>query len=65
MSKEFWNWVANRKAHDNPRGDFIRDSRDLLATGVDPGKAIRRVGTSNEALTEYNRLCEQWGNNLG
>ena len=58
MSKEFWNWVASRKAHDNPRGDFIRDARWLLAAGKDPDTVIKRA--CSEALAEYYRLRRQW-----
>ena len=29
-NSEYWEWVVSRKAYDNPRGDFIRDSRDVI-----------------------------------
>ena len=58
MSKDFWNWVASRRVHDNPRGDFIRETRDLLAGGNDPDKALGHA--DSVALDEYDRLRKQW-----
>lgn len=29
-SKDFWRWVAGKRAAEGPRGDFIQDTRDLL-----------------------------------
>ena len=58
MSKDFWNWVASRRAHDNPRGDFIRDTRDRLADGNDPDKPL--ACADSVALGEYDRLHKQW-----
>lgn len=59
----FWYWVAERRAHDNPRGDFVRDTRDLLSRDRDPATAI--VGGCEEALRwrdilreEYDRVAE-------
>ena len=59
MSNEFWNWVASKRAHENPRGDFIRDTRELLANGKDPDKVIYRAACS-EALDEYHRFRRRW-----
>ena len=38
---EYWNWVISRRAHNNPRGDFIKDTRDALADGSDPNVEIQ------------------------
>ena len=27
----FWEWVISRRVTDNPRGDFIKDTKDLVA----------------------------------
>jgi len=29
-SKDFWRWVAGKRVTEDPRGDFIQDTRDLL-----------------------------------
>lgn len=54
----FWRWVVSRKAGDDPRGDFIRDTRDLLNNGGDPEP---RIATAcPEAQAEYERLRRQY-----
>ena len=54
----FWKWVTGRKAHNNPRGDFIRDTRNLVEAGIEPGSRI--LGASTEAKTEYWRLLREF-----
>lgn len=39
----FWKWVCRRKAHDNPRGHFIRDTRNLVRIGIDPASRLQRL----------------------
>lgn len=58
MTADFWAWVASRRAHQNPRGDFIRDTRDLLAAGIDPSTRI--VGACEEARREHEKLRREW-----
>ena len=54
----FWQWVASRRAGENPRGDFIRDTRDFLGAGGDPEE---RIATAcPEARDEYERLQRQY-----
>ncbi|MDE0004587.1 MAG: hypothetical protein OXQ29_18005 [Rhodospirillaceae bacterium] len=59
----FWFWVAGRKAHDNPRGDFIYDTRDLLERGIDPDTRI--MSGCGEAKVQYERLKSQWERETG
>ena len=54
----FWKWVCARRAHDNPRGDFIRDTRDLVRIGIDPG--TREASMYWEAEREYDRLRREY-----
>ena len=54
----FWTWVCTRRAHDNPRGDFIRDTRCLVGTGVGPN--TRLAGACPEAREEHDRLRRQY-----
>lgn len=54
----FWKWVTGRRAHDNPRGDFIRDTRDLVKAGLDPGPRI--LGAPTEVRAEYERLLREF-----
>lgn len=54
----FWTWVCAQPDHNDPRGDFIRDTRDLVRGGVDPGTRI--VGGSLEARAEHDRLRREY-----
>lgn len=45
--ESFWSWVCSRRAHDNPRGDLIRDTRCLVGAGVDP--STRLISACSEA----------------
>ena len=54
----FWHWVCNLRAGDNPRGDFIRDTRDLLIGGEDPDTS--HFSACAEATQEYIKLRVQW-----
>ena len=58
MPDSFWEWVASRNAGDNPRGDFIRDTRTLLAAGSDLN--VRIVSACAEAREEYEKLKKRW-----
>lgn len=58
MTGDFWAWVASRRAHQDPRGDFIRDTRDLLAAGIDPSTRIGRA--CGEARREHEKLRREW-----
>ena len=40
QSKRFFAWVASRRAGDNSRGDFIRDTREALANGAPTEAAL-------------------------
>lgn len=54
MDGRFWKWVSKRKAGRNPRGDFIRDTRDVIEMGANPDEKI--IGACNEAKDEYDKL---------
>ena len=54
----FWQWVAMKQARENPRGDFIRDTRVLIHVGKNPGS--RLWSACDEARREYRKLCRQW-----
>ncbi|MXZ72413.1 MAG: hypothetical protein F4Z04_13050 [Acidobacteria bacterium] len=54
----FWQWVASRRAGANLRGDFIRDTRNLLDAGGNPEERI--VMACPEAQVEYERLQRQY-----
>lgn len=53
-----WQWVAGRVAGDNPRGDFIRDTRAALESGLDPDSEVRHA--CREALNECSTLLRRW-----
>ena len=58
----FWNWVCNRRAGDDPRGEFVRDTRVLLEVGKSPGQRLGSACT--EAIEEYIRLRTRWAAEL-
>ena len=43
----FWKWVANRPDGDDPEGDFVRDTRDLIEMGIDPETRVGRMDRAN------------------
>ena len=56
----FWRWVCERKAHDNPRGDFIRDTRDLVRAGIDPETRLHRLRENPEAESQFRKLVTEY-----
>ena len=56
--ERFWVWVGDRKAGENPRGDFIRDTRDLLSVDIDPGG--RLLYGASEAMEEHDILWRRY-----
>ena len=54
MDSRFWKWVVSRHAGDNPRGDFIRDTRYLIKWDIDPN--IRICGADRCTRDEYDKL---------
>ena len=59
-NSKFWRWVCSRRAHDTPRGDFIRDTRFLVEIDIDPESRLGRA--CEDAKREYRRLRRQWDN---
>lgn len=55
----FWKWVCARKAHDNPRGDFIRDTRDLMKMGIDPETRLDRLRENQEGMKQCRKLRQE------
>lgn len=70
---DFLRWVAARRAHDNPRGSFIRDTRDLLEvydTASNPDHILSYIESRAseaciEAKAEGYRLERRWKKELG
>ena len=57
----FVQWVCRRKAHDNPRGDFIRDTRDLVRMKIPESEIEGRMQSeSSEANAVYRRLRREY-----
>ena len=52
--ERFWVWVESRKAGGNARGDFIRDTRDLLSMDIDPDTRLH--GGVSRAQEEHDIL---------
>lgn len=58
---EVLRWVAGRRAHDNPRGDFIHDTRDLLDMldngTIDEDRVLARLASAcYPARQEWEKL---------
>ena len=58
----FVDWVVTRRAGDNPRGDFIRDTRFVVGCGrASEDEIVWRMQTGcSEAAKEYRRLFRQF-----
>ncbi len=60
--QRFWAWVASRCPGVNPRGDFIRDTRDILNSIYpdmrNPDNAIMKACAGADA--EYRMLQREW-----
>ena len=57
----FVQWVCEQPADDNPRGDFIRDTRDLLESGIAEEEIERKMlSASTQSATEPHRLRRQF-----
>ena len=53
----FFEWVAEKRAGENPRGDFIRDTRSLLQQGYsETGIRGELARACQEARSEYQKL---------
>ena len=63
QTDDFWHWVAALDDGDDPRGDFIRDTRWLLENDLSPGTRTGRA--AQPARHEHHLLiCEWLGHNL-
>lgn len=57
----FYSWVAARRANDNPRGDFIEDTRDLLRAGLTGRECrTRLLNGCPEAMAEAVKLAREY-----
>ena len=54
----FWQWVCDQDVTDDPRGDFIKDTRDVWKAGRNPSSALRRA--CPEAKVEFEKLWAEW-----
>ena len=57
-ANDFWQWVVSRRAGSNARGRFIRETRKLLAEGINP--ETRLWVASPEAQRQYHDLRRQY-----
>ena len=64
MDSAFWQWVASRKVTDTPRGDFIGDTRDLMAAGVNPTEQLDSYSTCSEARAIAKRMFKAYQKQL-
>lgn len=53
-SKPFWEYVGKLETTEDPRGDFVLDTRDVMKTGGNPDDFLD--GACREALGEYKAL---------
>lgn len=57
---DFWNWVIEEQDEDNPRGDFIRDTRRIVQKGEDPSTWI--TSADGVVVDEYEKLKKEFDN---
>ena len=64
IRESFWAWVGDRRAGDDPRGDFIRDTKEALSSGLDPDTLLDRA--NERAEEEHDLLWHRYAkeNNL-
>ena len=66
MKSLFWKWVTTRRAHDNPRGDFIRETQGIFDQYEESQaesmceSLIQGAGVCREARLEKERLFREW-----
>ena len=58
VRKDFWLWVKEQDAGDDPRGDFIRDTQSALSGGIDPD-SLMADGVSR-ARQEHDSLWRRY-----
>ena len=56
----FYEWVTTRRAGDNPRGDFIRDARDVFKRGGESHCEFMMGGACREAKDEQEKLRREY-----
>ena len=58
----FWVWVASRHAHDNPRGNFIRDTRAGICMSKTPRQLYDALPSSPYSVPslQYRKLREDY-----
>ncbi len=62
----FIEWVAGKRGGDNPRGNFIRDTRRILRQGVAEADLGGKLATAcPEALREYRKLESEYRRRFG
>ena len=62
----FFEWVAGERASDNPRGEFIRDTRRILRQeGSETDAGWKLAGAGQEAQTEYRKLESEYRRRFG
>lgn len=62
----FLEWVAAKRAGDNPRGTFIRDTRSLMRQGVaEADLGWKLAGAAPEALSECRKLESEYRRRFG
>lgn len=55
----FFIWVAQQEPGDDPRGDFIKDTRAVLQAGGDPASAVQARGLPH-TVEPFGELLAEW-----
>lgn len=53
----FWIWVTTCRAYDNPLGDFIKATRNIMQLEADPNQYLKSAG---EQMLRYKQLILDW-----
>ena len=57
---EFWDWVVKRRVANNPRGDFIEDTRRSIKAGRHPKNRSYLYRSNPEAVAELEKLEKRY-----
>lgn len=64
QTDEFWDWLVKRPVTDTPRGDFIKDTLDLIEMGIDPRSRLHRLRGNPEGEAVLKRLERLYKNQV-
>lgn len=62
---DFWKWVADYEITDDPQGDFVQDTRELIRGSLEPCERVHRLDDNPGGLRAYHTLRATWNQETG